>query len=202
MSSVPTVIVACGLTFVIVLGEIDISVGSLMGLLATVMGQSRSPSHAHGPVAAAVGVTLLLGAGVGLINGLLVTLGRMPSIIVTLGMLTVLQGVNQLLLGGQWITDLPPGLRWFGLGTFFGVPVSLWTALVVVVLSVVLARQTPLGRRIYAAGSNPDAARLAGLRVNGAETVRLHPDGVSDRRCHRGQRPPIVRDRVGRRDGL
>ena len=165
IASVPTVIVACGLTFVIVLGEIDISVGSLMGLLATVMGQLSSPTHAHWPVAAAVLVTLLLGAGVGLINGLLVTLGRMPSIIVTLGMLTVLQGVNQLLLNGQWITDLPPGLRWFGLGTFLAVPISLWTALVVVVLSVLLAQQTPLGRRIYAAGSNPDAARLAGLPV-------------------------------------
>ena len=165
-ASVPTVIVACGLTFVIVLGEIDISVGSLMGLLATVMGQLCSPTHAHWPVAAAVGVTLLLGATVGLVNGLLVTLGRMPSIIVTLGMLTILQGLNQLLLNGQWITDLPPGLRWFGLGAVLGVPFSLWTALVVVLLSVGLARQTPLGRRLYAAGSNPDAARLAGLPVN------------------------------------
>ena len=166
VAAVPTVIVACGLTLVIVLGEIDISVGASMGLLATVMGHLTSPSHTGLPVAAGVGITLLLGAAIGLVNGLLVTLGRMPSIIVTLGMMTVLQGVNQLLLNGQWITDMPPGLRFLGIGTFLHVPVSIWTALVIVVLAVLLARETPLGRRIYAAGSNPEAARLSGLSVN------------------------------------
>lgn len=166
VQDVPTVIVACGLTLVVVMGEIDISVGSMMGVLATVLGRLTSPSHAGWPVAAGVVVVLLLGAALGLLNGLLVTWGRMPSIIVTLGMLTVLAGVNQVLLGGQWITDMPPGLRALALGQFLRVPVSVWTALVVVVLAVLLARETALGRRLYAAGSNPDAARLAGLPVN------------------------------------
>ena len=165
VSSARTVIVACGLTFVIVLGEIDISVGSVLGLLAIVLGQCTSPTHAHLPIAVGIGVTLLAGSGVGLINGLLVAYGRVPSIIVTLGTLTILQGVNQLLLGGNWITDLPPGLRFFGIGRILGVPVSLWVAALVVVLAMLLAKQTPLGRRLYAAGSNPDAARLAGLPV-------------------------------------
>ncbi|MBV9852290.1 MAG: ABC transporter permease [Armatimonadetes bacterium] len=178
VQDVPTVIVACGLTFVIVLGEIDISVGALMGLLATVMGLLTSPSRVHWPVAAGVGVTLLLGAAVGLVNGLLVTGGRMPSIIVTLGMMTVLQGVNQLLLNGQWITDLPPGLRFFGLGTLLGMPVSVWAALIVVLLSVLLAQGTPLGRRLYAAGSNPDAARLAGLPVHGLKLFAFTLTGL------------------------
>jgi rhamnose transport system permease protein len=166
LQSVPTIIAACGLTLVIVLGEIDISIGSMMGLLATVMGILTSPSRAGWPVLAGVGVVLLMGAGLGLINGLLVTMGRMPSIIVTLAMLTILQGVNLTLMNGQWITDLPPGLRFFGIGTFLGMPVSLWTAGAVVALSVLLTRETPLGRRIYAAGSHPDAARLAGISTN------------------------------------
>jgi len=165
VSAAPTVIVACGLTFVIVLGEIDISVGAQLGLLATVMGQLTSPTHAHWPVGEAVGLTLLLGLGLGLINGLLVTYGRMPSIIVTLGMLTVLHGVNLTLLNGQEITDMPPGLRALGLGTVGAVPISVWTALVVTLLAVGLARETPTGRRIYAAGSNPEAARLTGLSL-------------------------------------
>jgi len=159
----PVVIVACGMTLVVVLGEIDISVGSQMALLATVLGLLTSPSHAHWPVATAVAAALGLGTLLGLINGLLVTFGRMPSIIVTLGMLTVLRGVSLALLNGQDITDLPVGLRVFGIGTFLGLPISLCTALVVVGLTVTLARETPLGRRIYAAGSNPEAARLAGL---------------------------------------
>lgn len=167
VSSVPSVIVVCGLTFVIVLGEIDISMGSLLGLLATVMGQITSPSHAGLPVAIGIGATLLLGAGIGFINGLLVAYGRMPSIIVTLGMMTVLLGVNLTLINGRFITDLPAGLRFFGIGTWLGIPISLWTALIVVALAIALARETPLGRRLYAAGSNPDAARTAGLPVRG-----------------------------------
>jgi ribose/xylose/arabinose/galactoside ABC-type transport system permease subunit len=165
VSAAPTVIVACGLTFVIVLGEIDISVGAQMGLLATVLGLLTSPTHAHGPVAAGVGLTLLLGTSLGLTNGLLVTAGRMPSIIVTLGMLTVLHGVQLTLLNGQEITDMPPGLRVLGLGTFLAVPLSVWTALIVTLLAMGLARETPLGRRLYAAGSNPEAARLTGLSL-------------------------------------
>ena len=164
-AAVPTVIVGCGLTFVIVLGEIDISVGSQMGLLATVMGMLTSPTHAHWPVAAGVGVTLVLGMVLGLTNGLLVTYGRMPSIIVTLGMLTILHGVNLTLLNGQEITNIPSGLRVFGLGTVLAVPISVWTALAVALLAIGVARETPLGRRIYAAGSNPEAARLTGLSL-------------------------------------
>lgn len=164
-AAVPTVIVACGLTFVIVLGEIDISVGSQMGLMATVMGLLTSPTHAHWPVAAAVGLILLLGTALGLVNGLLVTYGRMPSIIVTLGMLTILQGINLTLLNGQEITDLPPGLRALGLGTVFGLPYSVWTAFLIALLAIGLARETPLGRRLYAAGSSPEAARLSGLSL-------------------------------------
>ena len=165
VSAAPTVIVACGLTFVLVLGEIDISVGAQLGLLATVMGLLTSPTHAHWPVGVSVGLTLLLGTTLGLTNGLLVTVGRMPSIIVTLGMLTVLHGVTLTLLSGSEITDMPPGLRALGLGTFLTVPFSLWTALVVTLLAIGLARETPLGRRLYAAGSNPEAARLTGLSL-------------------------------------
>jgi len=165
VSAAPTVIVACGLTFVIVLGEIDISVGAQMGLLAAVLGHLMSPTHAHWPIGAGVGLTLLLGTGLGLTNGLLVTVGRMPSIIVTLGMLTVLHGVQLTLLNGQEITDMPPGLRALGLGTALGVPFSVWTALAVTLLAMGLARETPLGRRFYAAGSNPEAARLTGLSL-------------------------------------
>lgn len=162
---VPCAIIACGMTLVIVMGEIDISVGSMMGLLAALVGLLTSSQHYGLPVAAGVALTLLAGASLGMVNGLLVAFGRVPSIIVTLGMLTVLRGITEIVMGGKWITDLPRGLRFLGTGAVLGVPVSLTVTGVVIAAFVVLARETPVGRRIYASGSNPESARIAGLPV-------------------------------------
>lgn len=163
VQAVPAVIVACGLTFVILTGEIDISVGSMMGLLAAVLGILTAADRMNLPVPVGIAATLALGAFLGGINGFLVTMGRIPSIIVTLGMLTVLQGVTEIVMGGEWIKNLPPGLRFFGVGSVLGIPVSLWTAALVFAGCVVLASRTALGRRLYAVGDNPSAARLIGL---------------------------------------
>ena len=157
------VIVACGVTLVIVTGEIDISVGSLMGLLAAVGGIVASPDRLGlSPLAGAAAV-LAVGAGVGLLTGLLVTLGRVPSIIVTLGMMTALRGLTEVLMGGRWIESVPPALRVLSIGSTLAVRNCLWVALAVLAMTGVLARLTPLGRRIYAVGSSPRAAALAGL---------------------------------------
>ncbi|HVP12966.1 MAG TPA: ABC transporter permease [Phycisphaerae bacterium] len=161
----PAVIVGCGLTFVIVTGEIDISVGSLLGLLAAVMGLACSPQRANWPVVPTVLATLLAGTASGFLTGALVTFGRAPSIIITLGMLTALRGLTELLMGGEWITDLPAGLRTLGTGSLLGIPISVLVAAVVVVGSALLAGRTALGLQIYAVGSNPEAARLAGLSI-------------------------------------
>jgi len=159
----PAAIVACGLTLVIVTREIDISVGSLMGLLAAVVGILTSPQRVGASVAVGVLVTLLAGTGVGFVTGLLVTLGRVPSIIVTLGMLTALRGATEMTMRGEWITELPAGLRFWGIGTLGGVPVCLWVAAAVIALTSAITRVTPLGRRLYAVGSSPRSAFLAGL---------------------------------------
>ena len=159
----PVAIVACGMTLVIVTGEIDISVGSLMGLTAAVLGLLSSVDHAGLPVPIAAAAAVGLATAVGTCTGLLVVVGRVPSIIVTLGMLTALRGATEFVMGGQWISGLPPDLRYLGTGRPMGVPVCIWVAGAVVALSIVLTRQTPLGRRIYAVGSNPSAARLAGV---------------------------------------
>ncbi len=163
VNSVPPLIVACGLTFVILTGEIDISMGSLMGLLAAVMGVLVSPDRAGWPVAAGVAVTLLLGTTIGFLNGFLVAVGRVPSIIVSLGLLVALRGVSEVVMQGTWVTDLPPGLRWFGTARILGIDVAVWAAAAVIAVSLVIAHATPLGRRIYAVGSSPTVARLTGI---------------------------------------
>ncbi len=167
MATVPVAIVACGLTFVIVLGEIDISVGSLLGLTAVVLGLLTSLDHAKQPVVVGVAAVLVLGTFVGLVNGVLVVFGRVPSIIVTLGMLTALKGLMVILMNGENIQNLPDSVRFLGTGTLVGVPIPLLVAAVVIAFSAGLAVYTPLGRRLYAAGSNPHAAELAGLSVRG-----------------------------------
>ena len=166
VQAAPALIVACGMTFVIVTGEIDISVGSLMGLLAATLGVLTSTDRLHLPVAVGIVAILLLGGFVGWVNGFLVTVGRIPSIIVTLGMLTILQGTTDIVMGGEWVKNLPDSLRVFGTGAVVGVPISLLVAAFVFAACVFVARDTPFGRRLYAAGDNPAAARLIGLPVD------------------------------------
>lgn len=161
VQSAPAIIVGCGMTFVVLTGEIDISVGSLLGLLAALMGVLSSPQHLGLPVAVVMILTLAAGAFVGLVNGLLVTVGRVPSIIATLGMLTILRGITEFTMAGQWITDLPPGIRALGTGGVAGVPWCLWVAATVVIASLLIAHRTTLGLRFYAVGGNADAAELA-----------------------------------------
>jgi ribose/xylose/arabinose/galactoside ABC-type transport system permease subunit len=159
----PFAIIGCAVTFIIVTGEIDISVGSHVALLAAVLGLLTSKDHAGWPVFPAILIVLALGVAVGTLNGILIAYLRVPSIITTLGMLTALRGVTELLMNGQWIQNLPPGLRFFGIGTLLGIPISIWTTAIVVAMAMVFAVRTPLGRRIYAVGSSPHAAHLAGL---------------------------------------
>lgn len=163
VNAVPTIIVACGLTLVVVTREIDISVGSAMGVLATVLGLLTSPARFGMPLWVGIVAVLVVGAAIGVLNGALVVWGKVPSIIVTLGTLTALQGVNALLLHGEQITQLPASLRYLGVGRIAGIPVSLYLTAIVVIVSALLASRTALGRRLYAVGSHPEAAHLAGL---------------------------------------
>ena len=161
----PIVIAACGATFVILAKEIDISIGSMMGLVAALMGLAVSADRWGWPVWAGVVLALGAGVGIGALNGFLVGVARVPSIIVTLGMLGALRGVTEFAMGGEWVTDVPDSLRFFGTGKLLGLPVGIILAvLTVAVCSYVLA-WTPFGRRVRAVGSNAHAAHLSGVSL-------------------------------------
>ena len=162
----PTMIVSCGVMLVVVTGEIDISVGSLMALLAAFMGQLMSSSEANLSCWIGIPATLCLGTFIGTVTGALVTLGRVPSIIVTLGLLTALRGLTTLVMGGQNIDGLPEGLVAAAKAGLLGLPVAIWMAVMVAVLTGVLIHHTPLGRRLFALGSSAESARMAGLNEN------------------------------------
>ncbi|MBM99644.1 MAG: hypothetical protein CMJ77_10990 [Planctomycetaceae bacterium] len=159
----PTAIVACGMMLVIVTAEIDISVGSLMALTAAAMGIMLSENEWNLSLWIGLPATLMLGTAVGLLTGLLVTVGKVPSIIVTLGLLTALRGFTTLIMGGKNIDGLPPSLQHAAKQGFWGIPLSVWVAACVLVMTLVIIAWTPLGRRIFAFGSSRYAATMCGL---------------------------------------
>ena len=156
-------IIALAVNQVILCGEIDISTGSMMGLCAVAAGAvALSTGGLILPLLAGVAVGALCGA----INGVLVTAGRIPSIIVTLGMLYALRGVILLVTGGTWITGVPEESRVLGTGTVLGVgyPVIILFGLFLVMELV--SRHSTWGRNVFAVGGNRRAARLAGLPID------------------------------------
>jgi ribose/xylose/arabinose/galactoside ABC-type transport system permease subunit len=163
VQSAPTAIVACGVMLVVVTAEIDISVGSLMALLAALMGLMISRNEWNWPAWLGIPATLAAGTCIGLGTGTLVTVGRVPSIIVTLGLLTGLRGATTWIMGGENIDGLPDFVGRLAKTGFLGLPIGVWTAGVVILCTGTIVTCTPLGRRLYALGSSSHAARLAGL---------------------------------------
>jgi ribose/xylose/arabinose/galactoside ABC-type transport system permease subunit len=159
----PAAIVGVAMTLVILCREIDISVGSLMGLCAAALGIAASPDRMALPPVAAAGVCLAVGVLGGLFNGILVAYAKLPSIIVTLGTLTLFKGITELALAGRWVENLPSSLRTLGAGSMFGVPPIILLAILAALAGIWITRRTAFGLRIYAVGSNPAAARLRGI---------------------------------------
>ena len=159
----PTFMLSVGMTMVILMREIDISIGSLMGLCAASLGICASADRLGLPPTLSALVCLGVGCAGGLLNGALVVFARIPSIIVTLGTLTLFRAATEIAMGGRWIEKLPDGLRQIGSGSFGGVPIAVSVALLVGLAGVWLTRRTRLGLRAYAIGSNPSAAELRGV---------------------------------------
>lgn len=159
----PTAIVACGVMLVVVTAEIDISVGSLMALLAALLGLLLSRNEWALPLWVGIPAVLLSGTAIGLLTGTLVTVGRVPSIIVTLGLLTALRGATTLVMRGENIDGLPEQLQTWAKVGWGGLPLGVWTATAVLLMTGTIITQTPLGRRLFALGSSAYSARMIGL---------------------------------------
>jgi ribose/xylose/arabinose/galactoside ABC-type transport system permease subunit len=155
--------IALAVNQVILCGEIDISTGSMMGLCAVAAGAvATSTGGLVLPLLAGVAVGALAGA----VNGVLVTLGRIPSIIVTLGMLYALRGVILLVTGGTWITGIPEATRVLGTGSVLGIQYPVFVLLILFVVMELVSRHSTWGRNVFAVGGNRRASRLAGLPID------------------------------------
>lgn len=160
LATLPVLIVAIGSTLIVLTGEIDISVGSIFAIASVVAG---SIAKAGVPMPAVVFLALLAGAMLGAANGALVAYLRLPSIVVTLATMVAWRDGLRWVTQGAWIQALPPGFQWFGLSQAAYPPIAIAIAVLLATLTGWSLRYLPLGRAIYATGSNQDAARLAGL---------------------------------------
>lgn len=157
-------IVAAGQTIVVLTRNVDLSVASIVGLSAYVTADFLKDAPAS-RVPAAVLLACVVGLGLGAVNGLLVTVGRVPAIVATLGTLYVYRGADFSIAGGQQVTaaDVPDVFREIAMSRPAGVPTPILIAAAIVLLFAYLLRYSRTGRQLYAIGSNPEAARLAGI---------------------------------------
>lgn len=170
-------VMTVGMTFVMIAGQLDLSVGSILVLASVVGGKvmvavggdaTLEPPH-HLGIAIALGVLagVATGALVGAVNGLLITKLRLNSLIVTLGMFGAALGLAQVISSGFNVIGVPQQLQTeFGANVVFGLPLPVWLALLLALIGGVWLRLTAFGRRTYATGSNPAGARRAGVAVD------------------------------------
>ena len=160
LNNAPVLLVSIGMTLVILVGEIDISVGSQFAVCSVAAGVL---AKAGLPIALVPVAGIAVGACMGAVNGFLVGTLGLPSIIVTLAMLVAWRDALRWATEGAWVQGLPANFQWFGLA-----PAAAQTLIVVIALGVLVAsgwalRNLQLGRTLYAVGSDEEAARLAGI---------------------------------------
>src|SRR6201993_4972324 len=156
-------LLAVPMTFIIILGGIDLSVGSMLALSAIMLGFSWQSFGLPLWMAVLVGI---VGAGVaGFLNGLAIVWLGVPPLIVTLATLAIYRGLSLGISESRSVHGFPDSFAFWGSGEVGGLPVQLYLLMVVVIVSGVVLAATPLGRCIYAIGNNETAARFAGLRV-------------------------------------
>jgi len=172
------VILAVGQTMVIIAGGIDLSVGALLALSASF----GAVAMTYWGLSMWVGVflALIVGTAAGFLNGLVITRGKIPDFIATLGMLSTARGIALIVTGGLPVPShltattlksyLPEGLIWIGSGDILGIPVAALVALGIAVVGWVITTRTVLGRSMYAIGGNREAARVSGINIEATKT--------------------------------
>ena len=154
-------VAAIGMSMVIISGNIDVSVGSLIGVLATIAGTLAVKGY---PIWLCWLLPILVGIVVNAFVGALVAYARIPSIVVTLGMLSIIKGGLISVTGGAWISGMPDSF-FIAQMRLFGIPAPVYFMVVLTIGAALWMRYSAFGRTIYAIGGNPEAARVAGIRI-------------------------------------
>ena len=159
-------LLAIGETIVIITRNVDLSIGSVLGISAYAVGVVYR-DHPHAPMAVVFLVALAIGLACGIVNGAIVTVARVPSLVVTLGTLYIIRGIDGAWAGGNQVNAsmLPESFNKIGYGTVLGIPYLGIIAIVAVAIATYAMRTFRTARDFYAIGSDPAAARLAGIPV-------------------------------------
>jgi rhamnose transport system permease protein len=160
MANLPVLLVALGMTLVILAGQIDISVGSVFAIASVCAGVF---SKAGLPMPVTIAATVLVGLALGSLNGSLVAFARIPSIVVTLATMVALRDGLRWATQGAWVDNLPGNFQWFGLSLPAAEAITMAAALGVLAVTAWGLRNLAAGRAVYATGSNSAAAVLAGI---------------------------------------
>ncbi|MCA3561432.1 MAG: ABC transporter permease [Aestuariivirga sp.] len=152
-------IAAIGMSMIIMAGHIDVSVGALIGVIATIAGTLAVKGY---PIWMAWSVPIIFAIAVNAAVGTLVAYTRIPSIVVTLGMLSILKGGLISATQGEWITNMPAEFMIAQMRPF-GIPSAVWFMVALTIIAALFLRYTDFGRSIYAVGGNMEAARAAGI---------------------------------------
>lgn len=157
-------LIAVPMTFVIITGGIDLSVGSIVGLCAILLGYSWK--NFDFPLPLAIAFSLVAGATAGFVNGLVVTRLKVPPLIMTIATLTLYRGLAEGVSQARSVRGYPEWFYFVGQEDLFGVPAQLWLLLIAIVAAGVVLDRTTFGRALYAIGANETAARFSGLAVD------------------------------------
>lgn len=168
-------IVGCGMTFVILTGGIDLSVGAIIGLSGAI---SAGVLASTGNVALAMGAGLLIGVLCGAANGFFVAKCGIPSFIATLGMMTLLRGCVLVYTKGAPIPIREEAYKWVGKEDLLGIPIPILLLIVIFALAYFVLGHTKYGRSVYALGGNREATRLSGIPVVKTEWITYIISGL------------------------
>ncbi len=157
-------LVALPMTYIIITGGIDLSVGSIVGLCAIMLGYSWQEWGLPLPIA--IVICLVVGALAGFVNGLLIVRVKVPPLIMTLATLAFYRGLAEGISRGRSARGYPEWFYQMGQGDFWGIPTQIWLLLIFTVLAGIVLGRTTLGRTLYAIGNNEIGARFSGLPVN------------------------------------
>ncbi|CAN5674933.1 sugar ABC transporter permease [soil metagenome] len=157
-------LLAFGVTFVIITGGIDLSLGSMVAVAGVVAASFAHPDTY--PVVVPIFMGLLAGVAMGAFNGFVITRSNVPPFIVTLGTMTIGRGLALILSKGRPISNLSDSFNFIGGGQLLGVPMPIFILIVLFVICAVLLNKTVLGRYMYAIGGNEQAARASGIPLN------------------------------------
>ena len=168
-------IVAVGMTYVILSGGIDLSVGSIVAVAGVVLGTLLQQGQAL-PIA--IAASIAIGVACGVVNGALVSWGRLPPFIVTLGMMSIARGAALVFTEGRPVSGFDPGFRSIATGSIGFIPAPIIVMVVVYAMAHLVLTRTTFGRYVYAIGGNEEATRLSGVAVRFHKTAIYGVSGL------------------------